>query len=85
MKQNINRRDFLKLSTNSLLALSGLLGIGGADQDEIGALVVSVFHELLRLIDLLLVLGIETCTPHTSVCLATRVPRARRAGRGTSP
>jgi cytochrome b6-f complex iron-sulfur subunit len=27
--KNISRRDFLKLSTNSLLALSGLLGIGG--------------------------------------------------------
>ena len=27
--KNINRRDFLKLSTNSLLALSGLLGLGG--------------------------------------------------------
>lgn len=27
--KNISRRDFLKLSTNSLLALSGILGIGG--------------------------------------------------------
>ncbi|HEX2997859.1 MAG TPA: Rieske (2Fe-2S) protein [Anaerolineales bacterium] len=27
--KNISRRDFLKLSTNALLALSGLLGIGG--------------------------------------------------------
>jgi nitrite reductase/ring-hydroxylating ferredoxin subunit len=27
--KNISRRDFLKLSTNSLLAVSGLLGIGG--------------------------------------------------------
>lgn len=27
--KNISRRDFLKLSTRSLLALSGLLGIGG--------------------------------------------------------
>jgi cytochrome b6-f complex iron-sulfur subunit len=27
--KNFTRRDFLKLSTNSLLALSGLLGIGG--------------------------------------------------------
>jgi nitrite reductase/ring-hydroxylating ferredoxin subunit len=27
--KNVNRRDFLKLSTNSLLALAGLLGIGG--------------------------------------------------------
>ena len=27
--KNISRRDFLKLSTNSLLALSGLLGLGG--------------------------------------------------------
>ena len=27
--KNINRRDFLKISTNSLLALSGLLGLGG--------------------------------------------------------
>jgi len=27
--KNISRRDFLKLSTNSLLALAGLLGIGG--------------------------------------------------------
>jgi cytochrome b6-f complex iron-sulfur subunit len=29
MKNNLSRRDFLKLSTNSLLALSGILGIGG--------------------------------------------------------
>ena len=27
--KNISRRDFLKISTNSLLALSGLLGFGG--------------------------------------------------------
>ena len=27
--KNISRRDFLKISTNSLLALSGLLGLGG--------------------------------------------------------
>jgi nitrite reductase/ring-hydroxylating ferredoxin subunit len=27
--KNISRRDFLKLSTNSLLALAGLLGVGG--------------------------------------------------------
>lgn len=27
--KNISRRDFLKISTNSLLAISGLLGIGG--------------------------------------------------------
>jgi cytochrome b6-f complex iron-sulfur subunit len=27
--KNISRRDFLKVSTNSLLALSGLLGLGG--------------------------------------------------------
>ena len=27
--KNITRRDFLRLSTNSLLALSGLLGVGG--------------------------------------------------------
>ncbi|HLO31238.1 MAG TPA: ubiquinol-cytochrome c reductase iron-sulfur subunit [Anaerolineales bacterium] len=27
--KNISRRDFLNLSTNALLALSGLLGIGG--------------------------------------------------------
>lgn len=27
--KNISRRDFLKFSTNSLLALSGVLGIGG--------------------------------------------------------
>ena len=27
--KNISRRDFLKLSTNSLLVLSGILGIGG--------------------------------------------------------
>lgn len=27
--KNITRRDFLKLSTNSLLAVSGILGIGG--------------------------------------------------------
>ena len=27
--KNISRRDFLRLSTNSLLALSGILGIGG--------------------------------------------------------
>jgi cytochrome b6-f complex iron-sulfur subunit len=27
--KNINRRDFLKLSTNSLLALAGILGVGG--------------------------------------------------------
>lgn len=27
--KNMTRRDFLKVSTNSLLALSGLLGIGG--------------------------------------------------------
>ena len=27
--KNITRRDFLKLSTNSLLALAGVLGIGG--------------------------------------------------------
>lgn len=27
--KNISRRDFLKLSTNALLALSGILGIGG--------------------------------------------------------
>lgn len=27
--KNISRRDFLRLSTHSLLALSGLLGIGG--------------------------------------------------------
>ncbi len=27
--KNISRHDFLKLSTNSLLALAGLLGIGG--------------------------------------------------------
>ena len=27
--KNISRRDFLKLSTNSLLVLSGFLGIGG--------------------------------------------------------
>ncbi len=27
--KNISRRDFLKISTNSLLAVSGLLGIGG--------------------------------------------------------
>lgn len=27
--KNISRRDFLKLSTNALLALSGLLGVGG--------------------------------------------------------
>jgi cytochrome b6-f complex iron-sulfur subunit len=27
--KNISRHDFLKLSTNSLLALSGILGIGG--------------------------------------------------------
>jgi Rieske Fe-S protein len=27
--KNISRRDFLKVSTNSLLAISGLLGIGG--------------------------------------------------------
>lgn len=27
--KNISRRDFLKLSTNALLALTGLLGIGG--------------------------------------------------------
>lgn len=29
MKNNLSRRDFLKLATNSLLALSGILGIGG--------------------------------------------------------
>lgn len=29
MKNNISRRDFLKLSTHSLLTLSGILGIGG--------------------------------------------------------
>jgi|SRR5215208_810304 len=29
MKNNLSRRDFLKLSTNSLLALSGILGLGG--------------------------------------------------------
>ena len=29
MKNNLSRRDFLRLSTNSLLALSGILGIGG--------------------------------------------------------
>ena len=29
MKNNLSRRDFLKLATNSLLALSGVLGIGG--------------------------------------------------------
>jgi cytochrome b6-f complex iron-sulfur subunit len=27
--KNLNRRDFLKISTNSLLALAGALGIGG--------------------------------------------------------
>jgi Rieske Fe-S protein len=27
--KNISRRDFLKLSTNSLLALAGVLGLGG--------------------------------------------------------
>jgi cytochrome b6-f complex iron-sulfur subunit len=27
--KNISRRDFLKIGTNSLLALSGILGIGG--------------------------------------------------------
>lgn len=27
--KNINRRDFLKISTNSLLALAGVLGVGG--------------------------------------------------------
>ena len=27
--KNLSRRDFLRLSTNSLLALAGLLGIGG--------------------------------------------------------
>ena len=27
--KNLNRRDFLKLSTNSLLALAGVLGVGG--------------------------------------------------------
>ena len=27
--KNVNRRDFLKLSTNSLLAMAGLIGIGG--------------------------------------------------------
>lgn len=27
--KNVNRRDFLKITTNSLLALAGLLGIGG--------------------------------------------------------
>jgi len=27
--KNLSRRDFLKLSTNSLLAISGILGIGG--------------------------------------------------------
>ncbi len=27
--KNISRRDFLKVSTNALLALSGLLGLGG--------------------------------------------------------
>ncbi|HEX6033933.1 MAG TPA: hypothetical protein VFY83_05830, partial [Anaerolineales bacterium] len=29
MKNNLSRLDFLKLSTNSLLALSGFLGLGG--------------------------------------------------------
>lgn len=29
MKNKLSRRDVLKLSTNSLLALSGLLGLGG--------------------------------------------------------
>jgi cytochrome b6-f complex iron-sulfur subunit len=29
MKNNLSRRDFLKLATNSLLALAGALGIGG--------------------------------------------------------
>jgi cytochrome b6-f complex iron-sulfur subunit len=29
MKNNLSRRDFLKLSINSLLALSGALGLGG--------------------------------------------------------
>lgn len=29
MKHNLSRRDFLKLSTDSLLALAGILGIGG--------------------------------------------------------
>jgi Rieske Fe-S protein len=29
MKNNLSRRDFLKISTNSLIALSGILGIGG--------------------------------------------------------
>ena len=28
MKNNLSRRDFLKFSTNSLLALSGILGVG---------------------------------------------------------
>ena len=27
--KNLNRRDFLKLSTNSMLALAGILGVGG--------------------------------------------------------
>jgi Rieske Fe-S protein len=27
--KNINRRDFLKVSTNSMLALAGILGLGG--------------------------------------------------------
>lgn len=29
MTDNLSRRDFLKLSTNALLAISGLLGLGG--------------------------------------------------------
>jgi cytochrome b6-f complex iron-sulfur subunit len=29
MKNNLSRRDVLRLATNSLLALSGILGIGG--------------------------------------------------------
>lgn len=29
MKNKLSRRDFLRLSTNSLLAISGILGIGG--------------------------------------------------------
>jgi Rieske Fe-S protein len=29
MKNNLSRRDFLKLSTNSLLALAGIFGLGG--------------------------------------------------------
>ena len=29
MNNNVSRRDFLKLTTNALIALSGILGIGG--------------------------------------------------------